>query len=580
MSKLNIDQKTVLALFQDSKNDFLIPDYQRPYAWGLEECTALWEDLYAFAFPEENPDNFNDNDEYFLGPIVTFKNDQQKLEVIDGQQRLTTLMLLMRAFYNHLQGMNGHIPDTTRNDIIKCIWKTDRHGLVKDESVLRISTHVATDNDKEEFIKILMTGQVQNKKSRYAINFEYFEGKVKEFLHKHAPYFVEFPSIILKNCVLLPIEAESQDTALRIFSTLNDRGKPLSDADIFKAQFYKYYSAQGRKDEFIGIWRDLEEVTSRIFRPASGSPLDELFIRYMYYERAKQSITSSTTEALRKFYEKENYKLLKNENTLQNLVCLADFWESVSKQDEKKFSERILKRLFVLNYAPNNMWANIVSVYFMHNKDESGNLPEEEFYDFLNKITAFIFAYAITTPGVNSLRTPIYAEMVNIVNDSSVTFSDKVFDEKQFRAIFTNHDFSNFRTITKSLLTWWAFSFEEQPLLALDTSFDIEHIYSRNRQKKEKGLTGGELESLGNKSLLERNINIGASDYRFEDKAKYFKGQVCSKGERKKTKIHELLLLADSHKDFAGDSITLRSMRMLDRFVEYLDANNLILKSL
>lgn len=50
------------------------------------------------------------------------------------------------------------------------------------------------------------------------------------------------PARILNNCILLPIEADNQNTALRIFSTLNDRGLPLSDADIFKAQFYKYYS--------------------------------------------------------------------------------------------------------------------------------------------------------------------------------------------------------------------------------------------------------------------------------------------------------------------------------------------------
>lgn len=579
MSKLNIDQKNISTLFQDKKSEFLIPDYQRPYAWGIEECTALWEDLRDFAFPNESPENFNSSEEYFLGPIVTFRNENQKLEIIDGQQRLTTLMLLLRAFYNRLQHMKDEDSIELLRNIKKCIWRADLIGKIKDDAALKISSEVATDGDKEEFLSILKNGTVVNKKSRYAINFSYFEKQIDDFLNTYPKYFALFPAIILDHCVLLPIEAESQDTALRIFSTLNDRGKPLSDADIFKAQFYKYYSGLGRKDEFIGIWRDLEEVTSRIFRPTSGSPLDELFTRYMYYERAKQSITSSTTEALRKFYEKENYKLLKNETTLQNLVCLADFWESVSKQDEKRFSERILKRLFVLNYAPNNMWANIVSVYFMHRKDELGSLPEEEFYNFLNKITAFIFAYAITTPGVNSLRTPIYAEMVNIVNDSPVTFGGKAFDEKQFRAIFTNHEFSNFRTITKSILTWWAFSFDEQPLLTLDTSLDIEHIYSRNRQKKEKGLTGGQLEALGNKSLLERNINIGASDYRFGDKAKCYKGLVAGKGERKITKIYELLQLADSHKDFAGDSITLRSMRMLDRFIDYLNDNNLIQKS-
>lgn len=99
MSKLNVDQKTVMELFQNKKSDFLIPDYQRPYAWSETECLTLWEDIFDFAFPEENCDNFDsDNDEYFLGPIVTFKNDRGQMEIIDGQQRLTTLMLLLRAF--------------------------------------------------------------------------------------------------------------------------------------------------------------------------------------------------------------------------------------------------------------------------------------------------------------------------------------------------------------------------------------------------------------------------------------------------------------------------------------------------
>lgn len=59
-----------------------------------------------FAFPENDYTKFDsDNDEYFLGPIVTFKNDAGKLEIIDGQQRLTTLMLLLRAFYSKFGNM-------------------------------------------------------------------------------------------------------------------------------------------------------------------------------------------------------------------------------------------------------------------------------------------------------------------------------------------------------------------------------------------------------------------------------------------------------------------------------------------
>ena len=104
MSKLNIDQKTISNLFSDKRADFLIPDYQRPYAWTRDECETLWDDLKSFAFPNDTSADFDsENDEYFLGPIVTFKNSDGKQEIIDGQQRLTTVMLLLRAFYSKFE---------------------------------------------------------------------------------------------------------------------------------------------------------------------------------------------------------------------------------------------------------------------------------------------------------------------------------------------------------------------------------------------------------------------------------------------------------------------------------------------
>lgn len=127
----------------------------------------------------------------------------------------------------------------TRENIAKCIWKTDEFGS-PDMNVLKIDSQVATDNDKNEFLTILRTGKVDaGQKSKYADNYRFFQKKIEEFLKGFPSYFAYLPTRILNNCILLPIEAESQDTALRIFSTLNDRGKPLSDADIFKAQFYK-----------------------------------------------------------------------------------------------------------------------------------------------------------------------------------------------------------------------------------------------------------------------------------------------------------------------------------------------------
>ncbi len=136
MSKLNIDQKTVKELFSAKKTKFLIPDYQRPYAWGEDECQTLWEDLFNFSFPENNCDNFDsESDEYFLGPIVTFKNDKGDMEIIDGQQRLTTLMLLLRAFYDKFKNMKDDKSEKTREQIEACIWKTDEFGYVNTEEL-------------------------------------------------------------------------------------------------------------------------------------------------------------------------------------------------------------------------------------------------------------------------------------------------------------------------------------------------------------------------------------------------------------------------------------------------------------
>ena len=577
MSKLNIDQQTVYQLFSDKKSDFLIPDYQRPYAWGEAECQTLWDDVFAFAFPDDDCDKFKKDDEYFLGPIVTYKNNG-KQEIIDGQQRLTTLMLLLRAFYAKFLNMQDKNSISIRNSIAKCIWKSDEFdNLIEDE--LKIDSQVSTDDDKDEFLYILRHGEVKKEfKSRYAEVFRIFQTKIDEFIGKYPAYCAYLPARIMYNCILLPIEAETQDTALIIFSTLNDRGLPLSDSDIFKAQFYKIFTAKGEKDLFIQKWKDLESLCEKIFHPISGTPMDELFTRYMYYERAKMGIKNSTTEALRKFYERNGYSLLKKVSIFDNLITLAYFWNDVANQNNERFSDEILRRLFVLNYAPNGMWTYLVSVYFMQKKDKDGMLDDAEFIAFLNRITAFIWTYAITNPGVNALRTPVYAEMVNIVNDLPVSFSEFRFDIATVRNMINNFGFFNARPITKAMLTWWAYTMSDQPLYTLETPLEIEHIYARNRNEKEHSLTEERsVELLGNKALLEKRINIRASDYRFIDKRSFYIGGINKRGQKKEgTKIIELLRMADNLSDFTEENILARNERIIEAFLDYLRFNDLV----
>ncbi len=578
MSKLNVDQKTIMLLFSDKKADFLIPDYQRPYAWEEEQCQTLWDDIFAFAFPDNNCDSFDSNEEYFLGSIVTFDNGKGKKEVIDGQQRLTTLMLLLRAFYDKFKNMQDENSKSTRDRIAQCLWKTNEFGQAN-LNELKIDSEVATDNDKDEFLEILKTGVVNKEQnSNYAKNYRFFQEKIDSFLNEFPSYFPYLPARILGNCILLPIEAESQDTALRIFSTLNDRGLPLSDADIFKAQFYKHYSAKNQKDSFIEKWKELEEISSRIFKSLNGTPMDELFTKYMYYVRAKQGIKSSTTEALRKFYEKDKYAIFQKDETLHDLKLLVDFWNDVYIQNKDRFTANTLRKLFILNYAPNGMWTYFLSVYFLHNKDHNNELNKEKLESFLDKVIAFVWGYAFTNPGVNALRTPIYAEMVNIVNNKEVNFDEHKFDERTLRTAINNFEFKNGRPITKSMLTWWAFKDNNQVIPPLNTSFDIEHIFAKKRQENDKTLNDARnLESLGNKSLLESKINIRAADYRFSDKVKYYKGFKTDKGQdRQGTVISELIKIATQNNDFTEQDIIKRTEKIVDSFINYLKQNNLV----
>jgi uncharacterized protein with ParB-like and HNH nuclease domain len=575
VSKLNVDQKTIYDLLAGKKSDFLIPDYQRPYAWDEDQCQTLWDDIFAFSFPNNNFDEFDDNDEYFLGSIVTFKNERGKLEVIDGQQRLTTLLLILRAFYDIFSNMDDEKSKLTHDRIEKCIWKTDTFGKA-DKDTLKIDSEVATDNDKDEFLDILRTGEVKKgSKSQYANNYKFFQSKIDEFLKSRPTFFPYLPARILGNCILLPIEAESQDTALRIFSTLNDRGLPLSDADIFKAQFYKHYGDLGKKDEFIEEWKGLEDVTGKIFHPGSGSPMDELFTRYMYYLRAKEGNKSTTVEALRKFFERDKYKYLKADSTINDLRSLAEFWENVTKQDKEVFTEPILKKLFVLNYAPNGMWQYITSVFYLTN-NKDGLLDNEKFGVFLDKITAFIWAYALVNPGVNQLRTPVFEEMINVINGKDVTFSNRRINEAHVKSQFETYMFTNQKPITRSMLTWYAFTFNDQQLLDLDETFELEHIFARKRQDMEHSLSDDAmLDSLGNKILLEESINGRASDYRFEDKKKIYSGEIRRGTYKEKSKITEISSLMGYTK-YDEEEILNRNTTILNNFYDLLKKEELI----
>lgn len=98
-TSINVSKQSIRDLLSGgTAGKFLIPEYQRPYAWTADQVDTLLDDLMEYTDSIEDPDN--PDSEYFLGSIVTYRNGKER-EVIDGQQRLTTLFLLLRALYKN-----------------------------------------------------------------------------------------------------------------------------------------------------------------------------------------------------------------------------------------------------------------------------------------------------------------------------------------------------------------------------------------------------------------------------------------------------------------------------------------------
>ena len=124
----------------------------------------------------------------------------------------------------------------------------------------------------------------------------------------------------------------------------------------------------------------------------------------------------------------------------------------------------------------------------------------------------------------------------------------------------------------------WALSDDAQKLPSLETAFEIEHIYAKNRCDKEKSLSDPKkIESLGNKAILEKRINIRASDYRFIDKKKYYDGYENSYGVPKEGTInHELCSMSAEMMDFIETNIDARKEKILESFYKYIENNGLM----
>src|SRR5699024_2011002 len=325
-TSIEVNKQSVKQLLETGKvNKFIIPEYQRPYAWTDEQIQTLFEDLAEYT---EN----NNESTYFLGTIVSYENDSGEQEIIDGQQRITSLFLLLRALYSKLNSMTETKEVANfKGQIESALWEQDELTAEVNFEKALIESRVISDEGNKIFGQILVNGTTEETaKDNYSLNYKLFTELIENYATNEPELFFWFIRNVLNKAILLPITADSQDTALTIFSTLNDRGLALSDADIFKAKIYNKLEPQ-KKDEFIEKWQKLDEDALN-----ANENIQKLFYYYMFYLRALEGDRKTTTPGMRKYYAGNSFDKLHNPNVLSDLENIMILWIAINNRIEVK----------------------------------------------------------------------------------------------------------------------------------------------------------------------------------------------------------------------------------------------------
>ena len=306
---------SVSQLFGDPKTLYRIPQYQRPYKWVNEQVEQLWDDV--FDAYENNVDN------YFLGSVITAKNSDESgyIDVVDGQQRLTTLMILFCVLRDNYEDINiddNGNPFTVDIDAIKAAISLNNRN-----KRLKLFTHL---NHQSDFLKTILedgaTSTIESVTKTQLKNDQEpvykFRNTAIIFKEKLASLDSEargkFVNYLFNRVQLIRIDCSNRDFAIKIFQVLNDRGMDLTAPDLLKSYLIgnlniKYKDEKdllnNNEKRFMADWQSMEESIKD-----SDINLNDLFTMYEYYLLASNPKKSLTEELQDLFKDRDSNEVI------------------------------------------------------------------------------------------------------------------------------------------------------------------------------------------------------------------------------------------------------------------------------
>ncbi len=239
---------TLLKFFEENQNNqFVIPIYQRLYSWKKEQCEQLWDDIIKIG----GNDKMNG---HFIGSILYVRVDDthsSPLLIIDGQQRLTTITLLLIALRDHLNDEDEFLEKFSRQKI------QNRYLINSDEKGDKKFRLILSESDKDTLLFLIDKNKRKPSEPSLKIveNFELFEKWISENTDKLETIFKGLEKLMI---VWIALDKGKDDPQL-IFESMNSKGIELTQTDLIRNYIIMETETEKNKKTFImdigGLWR-------------------------------------------------------------------------------------------------------------------------------------------------------------------------------------------------------------------------------------------------------------------------------------------------------------------------------------
>ena len=508
----------LLRFFQIGKQ-CLIPIYQRTYSWTEEQCDLLWNDIVRVGTSENIPNHFVGSFVYVQDSHSQVMSATPQCMVIDGQQRMTTISLLLLAVANAIQKTGDELKINDEFQVTSNYIKNN-YLLNSNEEGERRFKLILTQSDKETYLSLLQGLPLStNYSKRIVENYEFFEDKLSE--SNLVDIYVGIQKLMIVEIAL----DRTTDNPQLIFESLNSTGLELSQADLIRNFILMGLEPKRQKRVYEEYWFPME----RRFGHAEYSNYFDRFMRD--YLTTRLGRIPNITDVHKEF---KFLSLLEPSNQIEEIVAdIFKYSEYFVNMALAKEPNELLKKNFE---SINQLKVDVVYPFLLeiYNDYKSENITLEEFVEILQILESYVFRRAICSIPTNSMN-KTFATMYKDIDKNNYleSFKAALLLKDSYRRFPTDDEF------IRDLMIKDAYNFRSKNylLLRIENSkhtkesislgnLSIEHIMPQNENLASEWISDlGEdwkeiqseyLHTLGNLTLTGYNSEM--SDKPFKKK--------------------------------------------------------------